>query len=248
MPKTVSTIGIIGGTALKHLPQLTDVCQISIDTPFGDTSSIVTQGNINHKRFVFIARHGSKHNIPPHLINYRANIWALQKAGAEKIIAVASVGGINKQMSPGTLVIPDQIIDYTWGRVHTFCSEEFTVNDHAEFTHPYDQSARQSLLNAAMADGQKVINAGTMGVTQGPRLETAAEINRMQIDGCDLVGMTGMPEAALSRELNIPYACLAVVVNWAAGISETDKIKLQAIQAVLNNTAGDVDKILSALN
>ncbi len=247
MSDIVSTIGIIGGTALTRLPQLTDVCQISIDTPFGDTSSDITQGIINQKRFVFIARHGSQHNIPPHLINYRANIWAMQKAGVGKIVSVASVGSINKQMSPGVLVVPDQIIDYTWGRAQTFFDQGFTMNNHVEFTHPYDRETRQSLLDAAKSGGQTIISGATMGVTQGPRLETAAEIKRLQTDGCDLVGMTGMPEAALARELSIPYACFAVVVNWAAGIGETDNIDLQAIQEVLNNTTGSIDKLLSAL-
>ncbi len=240
-----STIGIIGGTAIKDIPQLLNVSQVSISTPFGKTSSEITQGMLNQKRIVFISRHGIGHKIPPHLINYRANIWALKKAGADKIISIASVGSIRNDISPGDLVVPNQIIDYTWGREHTFFDQEFTIANHIDFTQPYDQKVRQSIIKSAASSNQKIIDGGTMGVTQGPRLETAAEINRMKIDGCDLVGMTGMPEAALARELGIPYACLAVVVNWAAGVSKNE-ISLSDIEKVLAETAGSIEEILVA--
>ncbi|MBN1380005.1 MAG: S-methyl-5'-thioinosine phosphorylase [Gammaproteobacteria bacterium] len=240
---TESIIGVIGGTALTNIDQLRNVETLSIDTPYGRPSSDLTQGTINHQPFVFLVRHGIEHNIPPHLINYRANIWALREAGVSEIIAIATVGGITKMMAPGSLVVPDQLIDYSWGRAQTYFDEGFTLHNHIEFTHPYDQALRQRLLETAARCDLKIIDGAVMGVTQGPRLETAAEIERMKRDGCDLVGMTGMPEASLARELEIPYACLAVVVNWAAGVSRDD-ISMEGIEKVLREMEGGIGRIL----
>jgi 5'-deoxy-5'-methylthioadenosine phosphorylase len=242
---TESIIGVIGGTALKNMSRLANVVSYAIDTPYGKPSSELRQGEINKRKFVFLTRHGEQHRIPPHLINYRANIWALREAGVSEIVALATVGGITEKMSPGMLVIPDQIIDYTWGREHTFFDTDFAIDKHIEFTHPYATQTRQRLLNGAGICNRNLMDGGTMGVTQGPRLETAAEIQRMKKDGCDLVGMTAMPEAALAKELGIPYASLAVVVNWAAGVLDTD-ISMEDIHGVLADTANSVNEILSA--
>lgn len=240
-----SVIGVIGGTALVEIGQLTDIVHYAIDTPFGKPSSDLSQGRINDQQFVFVSRHGVEHAIPPHQINYRANIWALREAGVSEIVAISSVGGIDEAMAPGTLLIPDQIIDYTWGRAHTFFDRDFSIHNHIEFTLPYDTQHRQSLLNRAVMCNQTVVDGGTMGVTQGPRLETAAEIKRMRQDGCEVVGMTGMPEAALARELKLPYACLAVVVNWAAGVVD-GPISMDDIQAMLSDCSGRINEILLA--
>jgi 5'-methylthioinosine phosphorylase len=166
---------------------------------------------------VFLPRHGTAHTIPPHEVNYRANLWALQHIGITKIIAVAAVGGITAAMVPSALVIPDQIIDYTWSRQHTFFQGDLTKVTHVDFTRPYSEELRTTLLQAGRAAELNLHDGGTYGATQGPRLETAAEITRMERDGCDIVGMTGMPEAALARELDLSYAACAVVANWAAG-------------------------------
>jgi 5'-methylthioadenosine phosphorylase/5'-methylthioinosine phosphorylase len=240
-----SIIGVIGGTALSKMKPLSNAAAYTIDTPYGKPSSELVQGEINKLKFVFLARHGEQHRIPPHLINYQANIWALREAGVSEIVAISTVGGITEKMSPGSLVIPDQIIDYTSGREHTFFDTSFSIDRHIDFTHPYDLQHRQSLMAGAAICNLKVIDGGTMGVTQGPRLETAAEIQRMKRDGCDMVGMTAMPEAALAKELGIPYVSLAVVVNWAAGVSD-ELISIDEINRVLADMANSVNEILLA--
>lgn len=237
-------IGIIGGTALEGLQELTNMRARSVTTPYGEPSSVLTYGEVNGVEVIFLNRHGAEHNIPPHLVNYRANIWALKEAGVVRIAALASVGGITEKMSPGALVIPDQLIDYTYGRRQTFFDEDFRVDRHIDFTQPYDESTRQWLIVAAESVKEAVIDGGTYGCTQGPRLETAAEIKRLARDGCDIVGMTGMPEAALARELGIDYACIAMVVNWAAGIAE-ETITIEDIRRVIAESNGKLLRILS---
>jgi len=210
---------IIGGSGLDQL-SLMDVQHRSVvRTPFGDPSGILIEGKIYDKSFLFLPRHGTGHTIPPHKINYRANIWALKHAGVKQIIAFAAVGSIRSDFPPGSIVIPDQVIDYTWGREHTFFDGLVDNLHHIDFTTPYSASLRKRLSRAAIKSKTEVFNGSVYGVTQGPRLETAAEIDRLENDGIDIVGMTGMPEAALARELEIDYACIAIVVNAAAGRS-----------------------------
>lgn len=211
------TLAIIGGTGLTQISELTITGQETISTPYGNPSALFITGEMNGKKLVFLARHGNPHIIPPHKINYRANIWGLKQLGVTEIIAVAAVGGITTKMKPAHLCIPDQIIDYSYGREHTFFADNLEQVTHIDFTWPYTLSLRLRLIKAANNADIDVETRGTYGCTQGPRLETPAEITRMERDGCDLVGMTGMPEAALARELGIDYAALAVVANWAAG-------------------------------
>ncbi|HEY3486693.1 MAG TPA: S-methyl-5'-thioinosine phosphorylase [Gammaproteobacteria bacterium] len=227
-------LGIIGGTTLGNLQQAGKTRTENIVTPFGDPSSAYTIIEFNGVELVFLSRHGTQHSIPPHLINYRANVWGMQQLKAEAVIAFATVGGITQTMLPGSLVVPDQLIDYTHGRSDTFYDREFSIERHIDFTNPYDEKLRQKLLIAARQAGLQVMSRATYGVTQGPRLETAAEIRRMAQDGCDLVGMTGMPEAALARELNLPYACCAVVVNSAAGLAA--EITIDEIRAIAHDS------------
>ena len=208
-------LAIIGGSGLTQLPDLKVSRRETVNTPYGEPSSALTFGTLAGKELVFLARHGDNHTIAPHEINYRANIWALHAQGAKKIMAVASVGGIRADLMPGTLVVPDQIIDYTHGRPGTFSSND-DVN-HVDFTHPYCAELRAACLAAARGAGEPIIDGGVYATTQGPRLETAAEIDRLERDGADMVGMTGMPEAVLAREIGLCYAALAVVVNAAAG-------------------------------
>ena len=210
-------LAIIGGTGLTSLKNLEIERREVMHTPYGEPSGPLVHGMMCGRKVVFLPRHGTAHTIPPHEVNYRANLWALQNIGITKIIAVAAVGGITAAMEPSALVIPDQVIDYTWSRQHTFFQGDLTKVTHIDFTNPYSEELRSTLLQAGVAAGLKLHNGGTYGATQGPRLETAAEITRMERDGCDIVGMTGMPEAALARELALSYATCAVVANWAAG-------------------------------
>lgn len=212
------TLAIIGGTGLTQISDLDITGQQTLDTPYGKPSADYVFGEMNGKKLIFLARHGNPHRIPPHKINYRANIWGLKQLGVTDIVAVAAVGGIAKQMAPGHLAIPDQIIDYSYGREHTFFADNLEHVNHIDFSEPYSALLRKRIIQAAHNADIIITASGTYGCTQGPRLETIAEIRRMAQDKCDLVGMTGMPEAALARELEINYANLSVVANWGAGI------------------------------
>lgn len=214
------TLAIIGGTGLTQIEQLNITGQRELETPFGAPSAPYVLGELNGQSLIFLARHGNPHRIPPHKINYRANIWGLKQLGATEIIGVAAVGGIGAEMGPARIAIPDQLIDYSYGREHSFFADDLAHVTHIDFTEPYTPSLRRRIVQAAASAGIEVYDGGVYGCTQGPRLETVAEIKRMANDGCDLVGMTGMPEAALARELEIPYASISVVANWAAGIVE----------------------------
>lgn len=237
-------IGIIGGTGLTELPGLSELDARWIETPYGEPSAALNTGRWNNQDVVFLARHGNPHQIPPHLVNYRANLWALRHAGVKDIIAVNAVGGIDKRLGPAHIAIPDQIIDYTWGREQTLFDGSVPL-DHIDCTEPYSETLRKHLLSAAKAQKITVLERGVYGATQGPRLETAAEIRRFQHDGCDMVGMTGMPEASLARELGMNYASIALSVNWAAGLTD-HSITMADIQLALEKGMGDVLKIIEA--
>ncbi len=208
---------IIAGSGLLAMPGLDIDETLHLDTPWGEPSGPLYQGRLKGVEVLFMARHGDAHSIPPHKVNYRANIAALKQAGATHLLAYNAVGGICADCDAGSLVVADQIIDYTWGREHTYSDGEQGGVAHIEFTSPYDEALRQVLIAAADSAGITILSQGVYGATQGPRLESAAEIIRMERDGCDLVGMTGMPEAALAREKALPYASLSLVVNAAAG-------------------------------
>ena len=213
-------LAIIGGSGLYSLGTDFELGeQVSRSTPYGDTSADILLGEWQGSEIAFLPRHGPQHRVPPHRINYRANIWALGQAGVKRIIAVNAVGGIGEHMPPLTLALPDQIIDYSSGREHSFAEGGEDEVRHIDFSWPYSAELRGILTEAAFELGQTLRTTGTYACSNGPRLETAAEIRRMRQDGCDMVGMTGMPEAALARELEIEYASLALVVNWAAGIA-----------------------------
>jgi 5'-methylthioinosine phosphorylase len=211
-------LGLIVGTGYDRLGELEVLHREVVPTPWGEASSPVVTVRIEGRSLVLLARHGFGHTILPHLVNYRANVWALARAGARRVVALASVGSLDPARPPGTLAIPDQIVDYTHGRASTFHEEARGLEAHVDFTEPYDARLRAALLAAAARAGLAVGAGGVYGVTQGPRLETAAEIARLRRDGCTLVGMTAMPEAVLARELGLAYATCAMVVNWAAGI------------------------------
>ena len=241
-------LAIIGGSGLTQLANLNVIRREVVRTPYGEPSGALTFGQLCEHPVVFLARHGYGHTIPPHRVNYQANLWALKEAGVEVIISVASVGGIRADMCPGTLVVPDQIIDYTWGRKNTFHEGTDEPVVHIDFTEPYDAAVRRRILAAAAAAGEKVFDGAVYAATQGPRLETAAEINRLERDGADVVGMTGMPEAALARELGIPYAAINVVANYAAGRADSsERICFDSIETVLHEAMGRARKVLDHL-
>lgn len=226
---------LIGGSGLETMPGLQVVERVDVATPWGKPSTAVLKGSINGTDILFLSRHGAGHVIPPHRINYRANIAALQQLGASHIIAFNAVGGINRNFLPGDLVLPDQVIDYTWGREHTYADSADSADVpllHVDFTYPYHKSLRDLIVNAARDGGCQLHTHGVYGATQGPRLESAAEIRRLSRDGCDIVGMTGMPEAALAREKQVPYASLCLIVNSAAGLSDRE-ISMTEIEAIL---------------
>jgi 5'-methylthioadenosine phosphorylase len=238
---------IIGGSGLTQLGNLVVVRREVMRTPYGAPSGALTFGKLGERDIVFLARHGYGHTIPPHLINYRANMWALKEAKVSGVLAVASVGGIRDFFGPGCLVVPDQIIDYTHGRPSSYFEGDDAPVTHIDFTWPYAAPLRARLLAAARHTGDTVHDGGIYGATQGPRLETAAEIARMERDGCDLVGMTGMPEAALARELGLDYACLSVVVNHAAGKGDSAAaISVEHLGEVMRQAVTRVQHILEA--
>lgn len=238
-------LAIIGGSGLTQLANLDVSHREVVRTPYGEPSGAVTFGEICGRPVAFLARHGYGHTIPPHEVNYRANIWALWKRGARGIVSVASVGSIRADLKPGDLVIPHQIIDYTWGRRSTFHEGQDCSVTHIDFTEPYDRVLRQKLIDAARATGVPFSDSSVYATTQGPRLETAAEIDRLERDGADLVGMTGMPEASLARELGVPYAAINVVANYAAGRADSrNGISFEAIQLVLHESMAHVRTIL----
>ena len=240
----MADLGLIGGTGLTKLDSLVVERQKIVMTPYGEPSAPLTFGSFEGHTIVFIPRHGAGHSIPPHEVNYRANIWALHHVGVKKVVSIASVGGITQP--PGTLCIPDQIIDYTWGREHTYVVSNFDKVTHIDFTEPYCEELRERLIESAREISLPVVTRATYGATQGPRLETAQEIRRMEQDGCDLVGMTGMPEASLAREIGLCYASCSVVVNWAAGKSDKP-ITMPEIESNLKSSIHQVRLLIGAL-
>jgi 5'-methylthioinosine phosphorylase len=240
-------LAIIGGTGLYAFPGLENVRREAVSTPFGAPSGEIVLGTLAGQRVAFLARHGEAHTIAPHRVNYRANVWALHHLGVRRMVGVNAVGGITERMVPRALAVPDQIIDYTHGRLDSFCDVEGAKVEHIDLTEPYSAVLRRGLIHAAKRVGIAVVDCGCYGATQGPRLETRAEIARMRRDGCDLVGMTGMPEAALARELGVDYACLALVANWAAGCGGEASISLPEIFANLEAATSQVPPIVAAL-
>lgn len=236
-------LAIIGGTGLYQLDGFKEIERRTLATRWGAPSSEIVLVENNNVRVAFLTRHGLEHNIPPHKVNYRANIWALKELGVKQIISVAAVGGISDVMPPETIVIPDQIIDYTYSRKHTYFEDELDAVQHIDFTEPYSSSLRGRLLNVS----DDLIDGATYAATQGPRLETAAEVQRLKRDGADIVGMTGMPEASLARELEIDYACCALVVNWAAGCAGTTKIEHPQMLKIVNKGMLRVKSVLQKL-
>ena len=241
------SLAVIGGTGVYKLAQLDDVETREVETRFGAPSGPVRIGTLLGQRVAFLARHGEGHSVPPHKVNYRANLAALKEVGAIRVLALNTVGGITDRFGPRVLACPDQLIDSTWGRISTICEEPDSEVLHVDFGEPYTPLLRRKLLAAARATGAEVVDGGCYGATQGPRLETRAEITRMRRDGCDLVGMTGMPEAGLARELGLDYACLAIVANWAAGCGDGEEITLAEVLANVDAASAGLPELVAEL-
>jgi len=237
---------VIGGTGIDQWEGMDIVREHALETPYGAPSRPVQEGQLHGKTVFFLQRHGSPKAIPPHAINYRANVWALNALGVTDVIAVNAVGGIARNAHAGALVIPDQLIDYTWGREHTFDTGDSGSLQHIDFTWPFDPPLRTLLCDCAAQLHHDCITEGIYGVTQGPRLESAAEIRRMANEGCTVVGMTAMPEAALAAELGMHYASLCIVVNAAAGLSD-EPLTLATMRSTLEEAAVTVRDLLDKL-
>jgi 5'-methylthioinosine phosphorylase len=241
-------LAVIGGSGLSQLASLEVTQRKAVRTPYGEPSGALTFGRIRGRELVFLARHGYGHTVAPHEVNYRANMWAIRQVGVEAVVSVASVGGIRRDIAPGALIVPDQIIDYTWGRRATYFEGAGTSVTHIDFTEPYTPALRARIMSAARDCGEPIVDGGTYAATQGPRLESAAEINRLERDGADIVGMTGMPEAALARELELPYAAIAVSANYAAGRGDSvHAVPMERIEAILAEAMGRVRRIIEQL-
>jgi 5'-methylthioinosine phosphorylase len=240
------SLAIIGGSGLYALPEFQLEESVQLDTPYGAPSGPIRVGMLYGARVAFLARHGEGHNLPPHRVNYRANVWSIGQLEPARVLAINTVGGITARCPPRALVVPDQVIDYTHGRAASFWDGPGEML-HAEFGDPYDAGLRAAVLAAGTAAEVALVDGGCYGATQGPRFETRAEIARMQRDGCDVVGMTGMPEAALAREFGLAYACLAPVANWAAGAGDGLEITLDEVFANLKACNAQLPALLRAL-
>ncbi len=241
-------LAIIGGTGLTKLPGLSITHRQVIRTPYGEPSGPITFGELDGHPLIFLARHGHGHTIPPHLVNYRANLWALHAQKASHVVSVATVGGLHPDLSPGRLAVPDQIIDYSHGRETTFANYGENPVTHLDFTWPYCEEARQRCIQALNLAGEGFMDGGVYACVQGPRLETKAEIDRLAKDGADMVGMTGMPETYLARELGLCYAAIAVSVNWAAGRGDSANcISPEVIDFTLANAMARLRGVLANL-
>ncbi len=225
---------LIGGSGFTNDAVITDREEVVISTPYGDPSAPIVLGRLGGTPVAFLRRHGREHQYAPHRVPSRANLWALKRCGVEGVMAVGTVGGIAPELGPGGIAVPDQLIDYTWGRAVTYYDSPEAGVKHVDFTHPFDRALAKRLVRASERLGRPVLARGVYACTQGPRLETAAEVERMRRDGADMIGMTLYPEAALARELDLPYAGICVSVNHAAGIGDSsEKIDFESLKDVV---------------
>ncbi|RPH95448.1 MAG: S-methyl-5'-thioinosine phosphorylase [Lysobacterales bacterium] len=242
------TLALVGGTGLTELEEDSGkgLETLDIDTPYGQPSAPIRVVATEPLRLLFLPRHGNPHRFPPHCVNYRANLWALREAGADHVLAVYAVGGLHEPYRPGVLAAANQLIDYTWGRTHTYSDSEHAPLRHVDFTRPFDGSLRLTLLAAARHAALDLVDGGCIGVFQGPRLESAAEIERARRDGCNMAGMTALPEAGLARELGLDYAGLGVISNWGAGV-RGEHLAADAFAASLHEPMARVRRLVAAV-
>ncbi|ASJ02267.1 5'-methylthioadenosine phosphorylase [Thermococcus profundus] len=239
-------IAIIGGSGVYDPKLLQNVREETVKTPYGEVR--VKIGEYNGEEIAFLARHGEGHSVPPHKINYRANIWALYELGVERILSTSAVGSLNLEMKPGDFVVLDQLMDFTKTRHYTFYDGDESPHDrkfvaHVDFTDPYCPELRKAVINAAKELNFRYHPTGTYACMEGPRFETRAEIRALKILGADVVGMTQCPEAALARELEICYASVAIVTNFAAGIS-TEKLTHKEVVDLMAQKGEEIKYLL----
>lgn len=240
------TLAVIGGSGFQDWERLQDAMTQAVSTPYATESVQVLAGSLDGHGIVFLPRHGPEHGLPPHRINYRANLWALKELDVAAVVALATVGGISRAAAPGVLLVPDQVLDYTYGRAQTFYDGDDGVVGHVDMSEPYCGPLRRRIIEAGERCEINVVDGGTYAATQGPRFETAAEIARLERDGADVVGMTGMPEAALAKELQLPYAAIAMVVNPAAGKVEGG-ISMAQVRQCQSAGRANAEKLLAAV-
>lgn len=238
------TVAVIGGSGFHRWEPFEHATTREVDTPYSAEPVQVFQGSLAGQSIVFVPRHGPAHSLPPHEINYRANLWALKQLEVTAVVAIATVGGISTAARPGALMIPDQVLDYTYGRAQTFYDGADGIVAHVDMTEPYCGPLRRCLVAAAAQCGVDMVDGGTYAATQGPRFETAAEIKCLERDGADVVGMTGMPEAALARELQLAYAAIAIIVNPAAG-KAGGGISMEQVRAWQSSGRAQMEKLLA---
>jgi len=236
--------GVIGGSGLYDIPELEIRESVKVTTPYGEPSDFYRIGRVKGRDMVFLPRHGSTHHIQPHKVNYRANLWGFRELGVDNIISLCAAGGISPEMKTGTIAVPDQIIDMTCGRASTFYDGDEVV--HVDFTEPFCPDVRRRIIEAATDAGVSLTCAGAYICTNGPRLETAAEIRAYTKLGADMVGMTLMPEAVLARELEICFAAIAVITNVAAGITAARLTTKEVLEA-MQSSSGSVRALLAAV-
>lgn len=240
-------VAVIGGSRLANLNNLSVTHSTTVKTPYGEPSAPLSYGMLGDQEVVYMPRRGSEtEGQPPHKINYRANIWALRDAGVQLVIATNSVAAINTDREIGDIVLPDQLIDYTYGRENTFFGDESSVSL-IKFADPYDERLRGEAISVAHRLNTDVVADGTFGITQGPRFETKAEIARLERDRCDIVGMTGMPEASLARELDLNYMAITLVVRRAAGKEDGYNMKDPKLQSRLKEQERNIEKLIEAM-
>jgi len=237
-------VGIIGGTGLYRLG-VSEGRWREVRTPYGKVEVLV--GNFGSRRVAFLPRHGRKHEAPPHLVNYRANLWALKSLGVERVLAVSACGSLNPKMRPGELVLLDQFLDFTKGRPATFHTGGRKGVVHVDLTEPYCPELRRVLREAAGREGIRLHPRGTYVCTEGPRFETAAEIRAFRRLGGDLVGMTNVPECVLARELEMCYAAVGLVTNFAAGMAGTKLTHTEVAERMGEGTETIARLFLSSL-
>lgn len=238
-------LALIGGSGFSGPGVLSDTETVEIDTPYGAPSAPIVLGKLGGTPVALLLRHGPGHRFAPHTVPYRANLWALKKLGVEGVVGVATVGGIAGPLGPGGIAVPDQLIDYTWGREVTYYDRPEAGVKHVDMTHPFDRGLREELIAAAAALGKDLMTEGTYACTQGPRLETAAEVRRYARDGADMIGMTLYPECALARELDLPYAGICVSVNHAAGMGDSkDEIDFESLHDVVERAVAKVVEVV----
>lgn len=239
-------IAVIGGSGLYDLDPIQDINQVVVDTPYGKSPEILI-GKLMGRRVCFLPRHGKGHTSPPHLINYRANLWALHKLGVKRILATTATGSLNPRFRPGELVLLDQFLDFTKGRPATFYEGGKQGVVHVDVTEPYCPELREVLIKTASRLKLKLHPRGTYFCSEGPRFETAAEIKMVRRLGGDLVGMTNVPECVLARELEVCYSAISVVTNFAAGISETKLTHSEVAELMAKNIQRVKKLIFSAI-